>query len=129
MPVTLTPYGKEVRKLRVDADAKLRHMAEYMGVSVAYLSSIEKKETAKIGSVNFLHSAVNFFLESTNHTREFIEKRLLDGLSKSQSSLRFDLSELSVKDRLLSLQFAYRLKSLSRADKDRIADILNQKPE
>lgn len=126
MPITLTPYGKEVRKLRVDADAKLRHMAEYMGVSVAYLSAIEKKETAKIGSIDFLHKAVKFFLETTDHSKAFIEKRLLNGLSQSQSSLRLDLSDLPVKDRLLSLTFAYRLKGLSKTDKDRIAEILNQ---
>lgn len=126
MPVTLTPYGKEVRKLRVDADAKLKHMSEYMGVSIAYLSAIEKKETAKIGSIEFLRDAVRFFVERTNYSRQAIENRLLKGLSQSQSTLRIDLADLSIKDRLLSLTFAYRLKSLSRADKDRISEILDQ---
>lgn len=38
---TITPFGKELRKLRIDADEVLLNMADKLGITAAYLSSIE----------------------------------------------------------------------------------------
>lgn len=37
----MSPFGKEVRKLRIDADLLLADMAEYLQVTPSYLSSVE----------------------------------------------------------------------------------------
>ena len=37
----VTPYGKHIRKIRIDRDMKMTQMAELMGVSKAYISSVE----------------------------------------------------------------------------------------
>ena len=39
MPIS--PFGKEVRKLRIDSDLTLADMAEFMNVTPSYLSSVE----------------------------------------------------------------------------------------
>ena len=36
-----TPFGKQVRKYRIDADRTLSDMAKELGVSAAYLSAVE----------------------------------------------------------------------------------------
>lgn len=42
----LTPYGKEVRKLRIDLDVGMRSMAAALGCSVAHLSAVETGKKA-----------------------------------------------------------------------------------
>ena len=39
--VNVTPFGKEIRKLRIDANEVLMNMADRLGITAAYLSSIE----------------------------------------------------------------------------------------
>lgn len=39
--MSLTEFGKVVRKIRIDKDMSLKDMAEIMGVSSAYISAME----------------------------------------------------------------------------------------
>ena len=39
--MTITPFGKAVRKARIDADVSLSDMAAALGVTPAFLSSVE----------------------------------------------------------------------------------------
>lgn len=39
--ITITPFGKELRKLRIDLDEVLMTMADKLEITAAYLSSIE----------------------------------------------------------------------------------------
>lgn len=40
--MSLTPFGKEIRLFRLSNDLKLKEMADYLGVSSSYVSSIER---------------------------------------------------------------------------------------
>jgi transcriptional regulator with XRE-family HTH domain len=42
----LTPFGKKVRKLRIDVGVTLKSMADAMGVTSSYLSAIETGKRA-----------------------------------------------------------------------------------
>lgn len=90
MPAKLTPYGKEIRKLRVDAHATLKDMAPFLGVSMAYLSATETKGAGKVLSMDFLRSATQFFVDRTEHSKEYIENKLLKGLSKTSDGFRIN---------------------------------------
>ena len=37
----LTRFGKQLRKIRIDRDQRLKDMAEQLNVTVAYLSAVE----------------------------------------------------------------------------------------
>lgn len=97
---TITPFGKELRKLRIDADEILLNMADKLGITAAYLSSIEngkrdipKDFIKKISSVYSLskdqikvletamietqQKIVMTFPEECKENKDFIETALL----------------------------------------------------
>lgn len=73
----LTLFGEAVRHLRIRHDVSLKAMAEAMGISSAYLSSIEYGE--KKLSEKLSEGAIAFFQgkatpEQLNHLRDAAEK-------------------------------------------------------
>ena len=46
MAVTLTDFGKTLRKLRIDHDVNLKNMADGLGVTSAFLSGVETGRNA-----------------------------------------------------------------------------------
>lgn len=79
----LTPFGENVRVLRMKYGLSLKMMAEAMGISSAYLSSIEFGE--KRLAQKHIDSAITFFEdkvteEQLNQVRDAAEqsKRIID---------------------------------------------------
>ena len=92
----LTPFGVFVRKLRLDNDERLKDMAERMGVSSTYLSSIEYGRRAvpsawrdKIQEIYHLET------DEVNSLDEAIQ------MSRLLQSNKVDISHLSEDDKFM----------------------------
>ena len=59
MPKGLTPFGCEVRKLRIEAKTSLKAMAEYLAVKSSYLSGVETGDRPLSAAV--LERTIAFF--------------------------------------------------------------------
>lgn len=81
----LTPFGKELRKLRIDQNKTLKDMAEYANVTSAYLSAVE---TGKKKITNDLIEKVVAFL---NADKTIVEK-LKDAAWNSMQEFKLDVS-------------------------------------
>lgn len=55
----LTPFGKVLRKLRIDSNKSLKDMADYMSVSSAFLSAVESGKKKITGDI--VEKSVSFF--------------------------------------------------------------------
>ncbi|KVQ01848.1 hypothetical protein WJ96_33180 [Burkholderia ubonensis] len=98
----LTPFGLCVRKLRLELGLTLKSMADALGVSSAYLSSIElgdKQLTAKIAE-----DSLRFF--QGRLTQEQL-KELQDSAAKSVDIV--PVSSLGGDEKVLVAAFARRL--------------------
>jgi transcriptional regulator with XRE-family HTH domain len=98
----LTPFGEAARMLRMRLDLSMKSMAEAMGISSSYLSTIEYGE--KRLSQKHIDSAIEFFdgkatPEDIANLRQCAEK------SKDQ----FSTASLSPDARVLVAAFARRL--------------------
>ncbi|MBF0174141.1 MAG: helix-turn-helix transcriptional regulator [Magnetococcales bacterium] len=114
----LTPFGRMVRKIRIDQSVRLKEMAEHLGVSSAFLSAVEMgkknipegwvQETAK-----FLHMSLP--------QAEELQKLAM----QSAREVKICLEGQDDLGRGLTAAFARRLPELSPEDKERISQILN----
>lgn len=98
----LTPFGLYVRKLRLDLGLTLKAMADTLGVSSAYLSSIElgdKPLTAKIAE-----DAVEFFQDRITSNQI---KELREAIARSVDIV--PVSSLDSDEKVLVAAFARRL--------------------
>ncbi|MCT9386114.1 helix-turn-helix domain-containing protein, partial [Acinetobacter baumannii] len=60
MAVTLTDFGKTLRKLRIDHDVNLKNMADSLGVTSAFLSGIETgRKAISPGLINKVSEILN----------------------------------------------------------------------
>ncbi|AZY48866.1 hypothetical protein C0J09_06735 [Bordetella avium] len=98
----LTPYGLVARTLRLELGLTLKAMADAIGVTSAYLSSIELGErdiTAKIKQ-----DALDFF-----RTRVDAEKLQKIGEAIDQTAKVVQIEELASDEKVLVAAFARRL--------------------
>ena len=98
---TLTPFGKEVRKLRIDHGTKLKDLAEHLKVSSAYLSAVEtgKKDLTE----HVIEGVVKFF-----RLDRIDAMRLRSVADKSRHAVRIELKGVREPDRELAAVFARR---------------------
>ena len=60
MAVTLTDFGKTLRKLRIDHDVNLKNMADGLGVTSAFLSGVETgRKAINPGLINKISEILN----------------------------------------------------------------------
>lgn len=78
----LTPFGKQVRKLRIDGNLKLADMATYLRVTPSYLSSIETGR--KPVNEEIVRGTIEFFRQ---HGIEALELRALADQSQKVVSV------------------------------------------
>lgn len=100
----LTMFGKEVRKYRIEANAKLKEMAQALKVSSAYLSAVEMGRKPLNDAV--VSGAVEFFRKRKIDAHNLFE--LAD-----RSRTRLDLTSYSDESKALLLAFARRLPELT----------------
>lgn len=93
----ITPYGKAVRKLRIEADVTLREMAQELGYTPTYLSAVEIGRKALGEKV-------------LQESRRFFERRGIDASSLQEGADRtrsqVDVSQLNEEYREFFAAFA-----------------------
>lgn len=117
----LTPFGEAVRVLRMKYGLSLKSMAEAMGISSAYLSSIEFGE--KRLAQKHIDKALTFFEDKVS-SDQLMEIR--NAAEKSKQII--DTGEMSSDARGLVAAFARRLQEGSTPTPE-IMNWLNKRPK
>ncbi len=115
----VTPFGKTVRKLRIDRGLKLKDMADALGVKSAYLSAVEtgkKRITDKI-----LKEITDYFNDVS------IKENLTALVDQSQPDCNIDLRDKDDNDRELVVAFARKFSDLGPESKGAIQRLLDMK--
>lgn len=116
----ITEFGKQLRKLRIDKTITLRAMAEAMGISPSYLSSIE---TGKRNiTEQFFSSVVSYFGLQAGDV-----DKLRQYADLSQNEITLLLEEANDAQKKSAVFFARRLNELSDDDLSKINKILQGK--
>jgi transcriptional regulator with XRE-family HTH domain len=115
----LTPFGKEVRRLRIDTNTKLKDLAGHLKVSSAFLSSVEtgKKEMP----THFVESIIRFF-----KLRGEPALKLREAADQSRRVIRIDLRNMSASARELASVFARRFDAVDQKTIDKLRGLLNE---
>lgn len=122
-----TPYGKAVRKLRIDAGVRLKDMADALEVKSAYLSAVEsgrKRITDKL-----VNQTVMFFEQVGVKGKSDIRAHLSGFVDQSQPEYKIDLNGKNDSDRELVVAFARRFSDLSPDKKREIGMIVGIETE
>lgn len=119
--MALTPFGKEVRKLRIDHEPslKLKDLAQAVGVSSAYLSCVETG--AKAPSPKLVDSVADK-LGVDSETRRKLQRLA----SESSRVVQLDLSQGNVQARDLAMSFARRFASLDEGQVNELLRIIER---
>ncbi len=113
----VTTFGKTIRKLRIDAGIVLKDMAETLGVSSAYLSSIE------LGKKNITTKIIESIC--ANYSLSDSQKSELEKAADiSQPSIKLDLRDNTVDERNAVSAFARKYKSLDSEKHKKLMDLL-----
>jgi HTH-type transcriptional regulator, competence development regulator len=112
-----TPFGKLVRKLRIEHDLTLKNMADEFGFSSAYLSALE------MGDKNVTEDTVNKVSEFFKLSIQDREK-LSQAAIESNSAVKIPMDNLSAFDRTFVASFARRYSDLSQETKQAISELL-----
>jgi HTH-type transcriptional regulator, competence development regulator len=110
----LTPYGKIIRKIRIDAECTLRDMAKKVGVTPAFLSAIETG--AKAVPVNLIEKISQIFGLDAATKAEL-------KTAAEQSRKEYKISPAQ-RDRELVAMFARQFDKIDEDQKARIKRIL-----
>lgn len=118
----LTMFGKVLRKARIDKGLLLKEMAEFCGVSSAFLSSVE---TGKKPIPSGLMEKAADFLEFDQGSREWTELKDAEVLSRGEVSL--PTRGLSERHQEAVLAFARHFEEMEPAELDEVLNILHSK--
>jgi transcriptional regulator with XRE-family HTH domain len=114
----ITVLGKFLRKLRLDNDEILADMGEKIGVSSAYLSSIEN------GKKNLPKKYINIIAKKYNLNNDEVSK-LEKFAELSKKEVKLNLKNMDQGDRDIAYTFARKFNSISEEDKKKLREILN----
>lgn len=114
-----TPYGKLVRKHRIENGQKLKDMADYLGVKSSYISAIE---TGKKAVPVELADKVADFLELDKQERA----ELLQLANQSRSRINIPLQNATQKQRELATAFSRKFDDLTVKEVDRLMKVLGK---
>lgn len=115
----ITEIGKFLRKERIDRSLLLKDMAEAIGVSSAYLSTIE---TGKRQITRDLVQRIAEFLGYAPHSDEYLALQQAALMSKDQ--LEIPIKGLSEQRREAALAFSRQFSSMGEDDLERILRVL-----
>lgn len=115
----LTAFGREVRKLRIDKGVSLMEMADDLGWSAAFVSSVETGR--KDPPEEYVSRVVKFF-GLTGNNAEQLRKIAL----QSRNVVRL---KLQPKNQEVVAEFARKFNSLDKRDMDEILSILRRAQE
>jgi transcriptional regulator with XRE-family HTH domain len=116
----LTPFGKELRRLRIDREMKLGEMANLVRVSAAFLSAVETgKKSVPESMITELATKLKLKPEQA--------ARLRKAAAASVVSIRIELRESDAQARELALGFARRFPDLTEKQKRALQAVLADK--
>lgn len=115
----LTPLGKQIRKHRLDKEMTLSQMSEGLGLSPAYISSIE---TGKRNINSDLLEKIISFLVLDNDEAE----KMRDCADQSQNSIKLSLGDACANSRELVAVFARNFSLLNSEQVKKIKEILEK---
>jgi HTH-type transcriptional regulator, competence development regulator len=115
----MTPFGKALRKLRIDRELLLGDMAERLGISASYLSQIETGKKAIPDG--FVEKIRNGFALADEEVREIRHQAVV-----STNEFKIDLGErANADDKVLADALATQFARLSPDAKERIAKVIH----
>lgn len=115
MAVTLTPFGKEIRKLRIERGETMMEMANRIQKSPSYLSSVET------GRKSIPATLINQIVQ-TYGLDDRAAQRLQDAANASASV--FKIAPTEEKDQELVAAFARKFDSLTDEQRKQLFNIL-----
>ncbi len=115
----LTPFGKSVRKLRIDLGITLKNLAESIGKTSSYISAIE---TGKRSVTDEILEKIISFLKPTPE----VEQELRDAAALSKNSIELDLNGKNQTARQAALLFARNFDELNEDDYEKIRQIIER---
>jgi len=113
----LTPFGKAVRKIRIDRSETLGEMAATLGISAAFLSSVE---TGKRNLSDDLLDAIIAHLDLKGADARELQRLGLE----SRSAVRLKPTD---KNRELANAFARKFDDLDKTQIEEIMRVLNKR--
>lgn len=118
-----TPYGKAVRKLRIELGVKLKDMADALEMKSAYLSAVEtgrKRITEKV-----FEQSIDYFEKSDNPKVKGARALLAKLVDQSQPECVIELTSKEDRDRELVVAFARKFSDLSDDQKKKLESVLD----
>ena len=113
----LTELGKYLRKLRIDRGELLRTMAEKLGISMSFLSSVEN------GKKNMPSEWISKIPE-LYQLNEAQKSELDKAVAESEKGIGLKFEGLSAERKQISVAFARKLSTLSPETQKAIQDLL-----
>ena len=113
----LSEYGKVLRKIRIDKGLTMAQMAKAVGITSAYLSTIER------GNRNIpkylTQNVINHYKLSSEQVAELQKAELL-----SRDSIEIELEDMELSKKSLALSFVNNLKDMTYEQVALIDDIM-----
>lgn len=115
----LTELGKELRKIRINNNERLKDMASKLGITSAYLSAIEngKREPTN----KFMDTLFSIYSISSEDIRN-----LTQAFQSTVDSININLSNQTQEHKDLGLVFARKFDDLTQDQIDKLIKILNK---
>ena len=115
----VTPFGRDVRKLRIDHGETMADLASAVSVSVAFLSAVETGK--KSAPPSLIAELVKHY-----HLDKMQARQLQDLADQSKTEMRINMSKASDEARELVAVFARRFSELSEAEVAKIKKALQK---
>ena len=113
----LTQLGKFLRKLRIDRGELLRTMAEKLGISMSFLSSVENGK--KNMPTEWITKIPDLYQFNNTQKSEFDQ-----AVAESEKGIGLKFEGLSEENKRISVAFARKIKTLSPEAQKAIQDLL-----
>ena len=113
----LSNYGKVLRKIRIDKGLTMAQMAKAVGITSAYLSTIERGNR-KIPK-NLTQNVINHYKLSKEQVAELQKAEYL-----SMDSVEIELSDVGLDKKTLVLSLAKNLKNMTYEQVEMIKNVM-----
>lgn len=114
----LTDFGKFCRKLRIDHDETQKDIADYLGVTTAYLSTMEN------GKRNISKTIADKLITRYNLSGVDLDRFIL-AIDNSMSLIKFHIAKLNFMDRKLIMKIYHNLNKLNDEDKRELIEVID----
>lgn len=114
----ITAFGKELRKIRIDSNEVLKDMAQKLGVSSSFLSSVEVgRKNVPNGWCEKIASEYNLSNEQLTSLQKLAEQSI--------NAVKLNLQQVNEAQRNVALVFARDFGSISDETAEKIINLVN----